>query len=181
MSDSSPQQEPEPNAIPTAESVTNEIADTAAGAFSVEQPPNASLNPGDSDSSEITDPVQAEAQQADSEVTVAEAIEPLEATVVESSLTGLAMKKAFSEFQVKTPPPIPSQFENLAASGGAVTAAVLGMMTLVGAWFSAIAAINGVLGVGMGLWGLASRHKRTAQVGIFLCILGIVLAIYRQP
>jgi len=75
------------------------------------------------------------------------------------------------------PPALASNFENLAAKGGAVGALVLGIWCLAGSFITNWSIINGLLGLSMGFWGLTSRHKKMAWIGIVLCLAGIMLSL----
>mgnify|MGYP001823220394 CR=1 FL=1 len=75
-------------------------------------------------------------------------------------------------------PPIPKQFQNMAADGGAVTALVLGVFALVGAFFSDLSAFNGILGLAFGGWGLTSNKRRTSIIGGLLCGLAIAVCVF---
>lgn len=75
-------------------------------------------------------------------------------------------------------PPIPKQFQNMAADGGAVTALVLGVFALIGAFFSDLSAFNGILGLAFGGWGLTSNKRRTSILGGLLCCLAIAVCVF---
>ena len=70
-----------------------------------------------------------------------------------------------------------SNFENLAAKGGAVGALVLGIWCLAGSFITNWSIINGLIGLMMGFWGLTSRNKKMACIGIALCMTGIFLSL----
>lgn len=73
-------------------------------------------------------------------------------------------------------PPIPEDMDNVAAVGGAVSALVLGIWSIFGSFITPLSFINAVLGLLLGSWGLSSRKRRMARVGIFLCMAGIFLS-----
>jgi hypothetical protein len=67
--------------------------------------------------------------------------------------------------------------ENMSANGGAIGSLVLGVWCVIGSFITNWSIINGLLGLLMGLWGLTSRKKRTAWIGIALCVLGILMSL----
>ena len=73
--------------------------------------------------------------------------------------------------------PLPGNLENLSAIGGAVGSLVLGLWCVAGSFITNWSIINGLIGLVMGFWGLTSRKKRTAWIGIALCIAGIFLSL----
>jgi hypothetical protein len=75
------------------------------------------------------------------------------------------------------PPALAHNFENLAAKGGAVGALVLGVWCFAGSFVTNWSIINGLLGLAMGFWGLTSKHKKMAWIGIALCLIGMFLSL----
>lgn len=75
------------------------------------------------------------------------------------------------------PPPLAKNLENLSANGGAVGALVLGIWCFLGSFITNWSIINGMLGLLLGAWGLTSRRKKTAWIGIALCTVGILLCL----
>lgn len=75
------------------------------------------------------------------------------------------------------PPPIAANLDNIAANGGAVGAFVLGIWSLAGVFITNWSIINSLLGLLLGFWGLTSRKRKMAWVGIFLCLLSIFLGM----
>lgn len=73
---------------------------------------------------------------------------------------------------------LPPGLENLAAVGGAVSAMVLGVFSVIGSLLTPYAAINSVLGMLLGAWGLTSRKKKLASVGIILCGIGMLMSLF---
>lgn len=67
--------------------------------------------------------------------------------------------------------------EDYTARGGAVAALALGFITFIGGFFTGFAFLNGILGIGLGIWGLNSTKKRTALIGIGICILGMFVTL----
>ena len=67
--------------------------------------------------------------------------------------------------------------EAIAAGGGAVAATVLGLLTVGGSFVTNWSIINGIMGIVLGLWGLSSRRRRLAWIGLSLCLIGSVLSI----
>ena len=78
---------------------------------------------------------------------------------------------------VATPPPLATNLQNLSANGGALGALVLGIWCLLGSFITNWSIINGMLGLLLGTWGLTSRRKRMAWVGIALCTIGILMCL----
>ena len=78
---------------------------------------------------------------------------------------------------VHTVPPIPKQFQNLAANGGAVTALALGAFAMIGACFSDISAFNALLGLCFGAWGARSNLKRLNAIGMTFCIVALLICL----
>lgn len=72
-------------------------------------------------------------------------------------------------------PPVASEFEGIAANGGAVAAVALGVWTIFGSMLTHWAAINGIMGFVLGIWGLSSKRPRLAWLGIILCIIGVLM------
>ena len=68
--------------------------------------------------------------------------------------------------------------DSLAANGGAVASATLGVWALLGSLLTSMSIINGLLGICLGLWGLTSRKKALATAGILLCVLGIMSCMF---
>jgi hypothetical protein len=83
---------------------------------------------------------------------------------------------ADSPLAFTAPPPIPEDMDNVSAVGGAVGALTLGVWSIVGSFITPWAIVNSMLGILLGLWGLTSRHRRWASVGMILCGVGFVLA-----
>ena len=74
----------------------------------------------------------------------------------------------------RLPPPRP----NLAALGGAVASLIVGVFGVVLAPFRYEAAIIGLIGLLMGVWGVYSPRRGVALLGMFLCCLAIALGTY---
>ena len=101
---------------------------------------------------------------------------PVEAEFAESEVVNAEVKSPISsEFGV--PPRLAPNLENLSANGGAVGAFVLGLWCFLGSFITSWSLINGVLGLPLGVWGLISRKKKTAWIGIVLCLIGSALCI----
>jgi len=129
--------------------------------------------------------------------------EPLEAIVLEEGEQGVAAPVAVAappaagfplpppvaptvQFIPKPmkPPPSTSQMiearrHGLMAMGGTVGALAIGVFALILAPFRFEAAIVGLIGLGLGLWGLHSPKRNWALVGLLLCCLAIGLGAYR--
>jgi hypothetical protein len=69
--------------------------------------------------------------------------------------------------------------QSLVAMGGTVGALAIGVFALILAPFRFEAAIVGLIGLGLGLWGLHSPKRNWALVGLLLCCLAIGLGAYR--
>lgn len=69
------------------------------------------------------------------------------------------------------------RLENIQAKGGAVGAIVLGTLAIAGSFLTGYSAINAVIGLLMGLWGLSSPKPKLALIGLVLCIVGGFLSI----
>lgn len=67
--------------------------------------------------------------------------------------------------------------EDYMARGGAVAAFVIGIVTILGGLITGFAFLNGILGIGLGIWGLNSTKKRMAIIGIGLCIIGMFVTL----
>lgn len=81
-----------------------------------------------------------------------------------------AAQKAFS-------PVGPIQFQNVAAKGGAVAAVTLGLLTIFGAFITQWSIFNAAIGLALGVWGLSSPLKRTAWIGLTLCLAGLLMCL----
>jgi hypothetical protein len=74
------------------------------------------------------------------------------------------------------PPPLPAyQPSHPAAVGGAIASVMLGAMSLLIGWFTAWALVTCIVGVAMGVWGVYSRKRATAMIGICLCCAALLL------
>jgi len=72
---------------------------------------------------------------------------------------------------------LPSQFQNVAAKGGAIGALALGCLAVFGAFITQWSLFNAVVGLVLGLWGLSSNMPRIAILGIVLCGIGFLLCV----
>ncbi len=79
--------------------------------------------------------------------------------------------------RLQTTPPMPSEMDNVAAVGGAVAALVLGAWSLLGAFVTPWSIINAVLGIVLGIWGISSRRRRLAWIGIMLCLASAIFCL----
>lgn len=82
------------------------------------------------------------------------------------------------------PPPSTAQIvearrKSLVAMGGTVGGFVLGVFALVLAPFNSLAVVVGLIGIGLGVWGLHSPRRNWALVGLLICCLAIGLGAYR--
>jgi len=107
--------------------------------------------------------------------------DPVVAEMAESTSEGLSLAGGAAlnpiPFSSIPAPPMPGNFENVSANGGAVGSFVLGVWCLAGSFITNWSIINGVIGLLMGFWGLTSRKQRTAWIGIALCVIGIFLSL----
>ena len=93
-------------------------------------------------------------------------------------LAAVALATAVGKTPAKfSPPPLAKNLQNLSANGGAVGALVLGAWCFLGSFITNWSIINGILGLLLGTWGLTSRRKKTAWIGIALCTIGILLCL----
>lgn len=78
------------------------------------------------------------------------------------------------------PPPIVADgMENFAAVGGSVAAVIVGSWGLLALTFTSWSFFNGLIGLPLGIWGLASANRKLAVLGIGLCLLTMLLALFR--
>ncbi len=78
---------------------------------------------------------------------------------------------------IVTAPNISEDLQAIAAKGGAVGAVVLGVMAIAGSFITNWSIVNGLMGLALGLWGLTSRRRGLAWIGLILCLIGSVLAV----
>lgn len=76
------------------------------------------------------------------------------------------------------PPPPPMYPRNVAAVGGAIGALVLGILSLIGCFFTNAALITGILGLVMGVWGLYSTRRGVAVAGLLVCFLAMSISSF---
>jgi hypothetical protein len=77
---------------------------------------------------------------------------------------------------VRSIPPPTHYARYAAATGGAVGALVLAVMSLAFAYFTIGAMFTALLGIGMGAWGIQSNHRKMAIIAMALCCLAVVLS-----
>ena len=99
--------------------------------------------------------------------------EPVIADAVDASMPGVPISFVAGHHA----PPLPAGFQNLAARGGAIAALLLGLLAVAGAPLTPWSAVNAVLGISLGLWGLYSPLRKTAIAGLALAGLALVLCI----
>jgi hypothetical protein len=76
-----------------------------------------------------------------------------------------------------SPPPTPWYPANAGATGGAIAAVVLGVMSLAAIKFITPGALLiSILGVGMGVWGLHSDRRAVAVFGLLLCCVAMAVS-----
>jgi hypothetical protein len=76
--------------------------------------------------------------------------------------------------------PLPYR-SNFAAVGGAVGSCVLGVWSILGSLITPFSAINGIIGVVLGLWGLRSPRYKLSILGIVLAVIGCFMSVLRIP
>ena len=67
--------------------------------------------------------------------------------------------------------------DSIAANGGSIASVVLGVWAIIGSLFTTISVVNSGMGVILGIWGLSSRKKGLAVLGIVLCTVGAVACL----
>jgi hypothetical protein len=77
----------------------------------------------------------------------------------------------------------PTQYpQHTASIGGAYACLLLGVVSVVGSFslrsFPPAPLVTAVIGMGMGTWGLYSKHRMAAVVGLLLCCVAIALASF---
>ena len=119
--------------------------------------------------------------------------EAMEAAVVDPDTAPICDGSPFSEAdplparpaEVGQPPPTEllvagqraAASRSEAAVGGAIAALLLGMLALFAAFFMPIGGlVTSILGLGMGAWGVYSRRRVLALVGLLLCCLALALS-----
>ena len=105
--------------------------------------------------------------------------QPIQAELVQAEL--VEPTSAPTAELVMAPPnyQLPAGFENLSATGGAVGALVLGIWSILGSLLTPYAAINSILGIMLGFWGITStRKKRLALIGIVLSGIGLAMSLF---
>ena len=119
----------------------------------------------------------AEDQSGEQEVADVAAVEIPVAPVASSKPSVVYDPSVLVPVQTVAQKPPPSQFENLAAKGGAIGAIVLGVLSFVGSFITSYAILNSFMGVLLGLWGLRSNHQKTALIGILLCLISAFFCV----
>ena len=80
-----------------------------------------------------------------------------------------------------SPVPVPTGFktDDMTARGAAIGSIVLGILCIVGSFFSLYSNINGILGILMWNYGLLkSNGKGTSYLGLGLCLIGLSLSTW---
>ena len=67
---------------------------------------------------------------------------------------------------------------NAAAVGGAIGSIVLGLMSLMACFFTNAAIVTGLLGLGMGVWGLYSTRRGLAATGVIVCLIALAISSF---
>ncbi len=76
-----------------------------------------------------------------------------------------------------TPQNLPPILQNISAVGGAVGSIVLGTWAILGSLLTPYSGINGLIGLGLGFWGLTLRKRLLAIIGIVLSLLAIGMSV----
>ncbi|MEQ8784745.1 MAG: hypothetical protein RIC55_00525 [Pirellulaceae bacterium] len=98
---------------------------------------------------------------------------PRRATSAPGSTTPLPPQNAARARDI----PQPTHYARYAAAtGGAVGAIVLSVMSLAFAYFTIGAMFTALLGIAMGAWGIQSNHRALAITAMALCCLAVVLS-----
>ena len=142
------------------------------GDRSPDAPPE-SLDAADN-ADELTAQYGSSSVEADSLI-VAEAVEDHAADEPITATAEVIAKPA--AVAIQEPAPLPPELQNLAANGGAVGAVVLGVWSILGSLLTPYSLINGLLGLLMGLWGLSSRRRLLAVVGIVISFIGMTMSL----
>ena len=125
-------------------------------------------------------------QTPESTIVMATLVEPVSPTtnldstallVGKMDVEAHADQESMPPFPLRITPPIPGEMDNVAAVGGAVAAIVLGVWALLGAFITPWSGINAMLGLVLGSWGITSRYRRLAWVGIVFCLIGAVICV----
>ena len=61
--------------------------------------------------------------------------------------------------------------EKFAARGGAYGAVMIGVLSLIGSLITPLAIVNAIFGFILALWGLSSKKKKVAMLGMVLCLI----------
>lgn len=75
------------------------------------------------------------------------------------------------------PAPIANELKNISANGGAVGAIVLGTWSILCSLITPFSAINALLALLLGTYGLTSQKKKLAVVGMLLGIIGGAMSL----
>lgn len=164
-------QDEKPPEDSVSDSLQSSPSETQADSF------DATENPG---SAEGPPPITATAVDAEPQlVPSAETVdaEYAEAVLAEGENQSRPASSLSAALMAIPAPPLARNMENMSANGGAVGALVLGVWCLAGSLITNWSIINGLIGLLMGLWGLTSRKRKTALIGICLCLVGIFLSL----
>jgi len=78
--------------------------------------------------------------------------------------------------QTPVRPLAPTYPQDAASTGGAFAAVLLGIMGLIGVFFTPVGGlITAALGIALGIWGLYSRQQGVAILGTVLCFVALTL------
>lgn len=102
--------------------------------------------------------------------------EPAMAELVENETPNAEVVDAQLMHETKDTAEETKLLENIAAKGGAVGSFVLGVLAVIGSFVTSYSIINAVLGLLLGLWGLSSRSRRLAVIGLALSMLGMIFS-----
>ena len=118
------------------------------------------------------DVVDAEAV-VDSEAVAAQDADIVEAEVVDERSYMDAPPRAYAV----AAGPVNFNQRKLQTKGGAVGGAILGALSIMGAFLTSYSSINAFVGLVLSVWGLNSGSNRLATAGLVLSLIGLVLSI----
>lgn len=140
-----------------------------------DQPENPPLADFETDLSEVETN-----SKNDDQVSQISGNEPIEAELVETKAGDFRHLEASSEtflYPQELPNSYSNEFSNMASIGGAVGSVVLGAWSILSALITYFAFINSILAVVLGIYGLNSRRRLWAIVGIVLGAVGFIMSM----
>ena len=132
----------------------------------------------------------AHSQDADSELAEAELVDtedrsahgphrgsPLLAGGVPTEVPTRRPEKHFKPKMPQRPTPVVNELHNMSAVGGSVGAIVLGTWSILCSLVTPFSAINALLALFLGAYGLTSRKRLMALIGIMLGVVGLAMSM----